>query len=53
MFNKIKNFLGTDIKTDKYKKVDDAKFGKISNFTMSGYVVPVVTVGLVVVFTSA
>ena len=32
MLNKIKNFLGTDIKTDKYKKRDDAKFGKISNF---------------------
>ena len=32
MLNKIKNFLGTDIKTDKYKKADDAKFGKISNF---------------------
>lgn len=32
MIGKIKNFLGTDIKTDKYKKVDDAKFGKISKF---------------------
>ncbi|MBU1668647.1 nitrate reductase [bacterium] len=32
MLNKLKNFLGTDIKTDKYKKADDAKFGKISNF---------------------
>ena len=32
MLSKIKNFLGTDIKTDKYKKRDDAKFGKISNF---------------------
>jgi assimilatory nitrate reductase catalytic subunit len=32
MLAKIKNFLGVDIKTDKYKKVDDAMFGKISNF---------------------
>ncbi len=32
MLNKIKDFLGVDIKRDKYKKVDDAKFGKISNF---------------------
>ncbi len=32
MLSKIKNFLGTDIKTDKYKKVDNAMFGKISNF---------------------
>jgi len=32
MIGKIKNFLGTDIKRDKYKKVDDAKFGKISKF---------------------
>ena len=32
MLKKIKDFLGVDIKTDKYKKVDDAKFGKISNF---------------------
>ncbi len=32
MLNKIKDFLGVDIKTDKYKKADDAKFGKISNF---------------------
>ncbi len=32
MLNKLKNFLGVDIKTDKYKKKDDALFGKISNF---------------------
>ena len=32
MLNKIKDFLGVDIKIDKYKKRDDAKFGKISNF---------------------
>ena len=32
MFAKIKDFLGVDIKTDKYKKVDNAMFGKISNF---------------------
>ncbi len=32
MLNRIKNFLGTDIKRDKYKKIDDDKFGKISNF---------------------
>jgi assimilatory nitrate reductase catalytic subunit len=32
MINKIKDFLGVDIKRDKYKKVDNAKFGKISNF---------------------
>ena len=32
MLAKIKNFLGVDIKTDKYKKGDDAMFGKISKF---------------------
>lgn len=32
MLNKIKNFLGADIKEEKYKKADDATFGKISNF---------------------
>ncbi|CAA6818972.1 MAG: Assimilatory nitrate reductase large subunit [uncultured Sulfurovum sp.] len=32
MLNNIKSFLGMDIKTDKYKKTDDALFGKISNF---------------------
>lgn len=32
MFSKMKDFLGLDIKVDKYKKRDDAKFGKISNF---------------------
>jgi len=32
MLAKLKNFLGVDIKTDKYKKADDAMFGKISNF---------------------
>jgi len=32
MLSKIKDFLGLDIKVDKYKKRDDAKFGKISNF---------------------
>ncbi len=32
MLGKIKDFLGVDIKTDKYKKVDNAMFGKISNF---------------------
>ena len=32
MLNRIKDFLGVDIKSDKYKKADDAKFGKISKF---------------------
>ncbi len=32
MLSEIKDFLGLDIKVDKYKKRDDAKFGKISNF---------------------
>jgi len=32
MIARLKDFLGIDIKTDKYKKRDDAKFGKISNF---------------------
>jgi len=32
MITKFKNFLGLDIKTDKYKKADDPVFGKISNF---------------------
>ncbi|CAA6807666.1 MAG: Assimilatory nitrate reductase large subunit [uncultured Sulfurovum sp.] len=32
MLNKLKDFLGVDIKTDKYKKADDKIFGKISNF---------------------
>lgn len=32
MFEKFKDFLGFDIKTDKYKKTDNAMFGKISNF---------------------
>jgi len=30
MINKIKNFLGADIKNEKYSLVDDAKFGKVS-----------------------
>ena len=30
VIDKLKNFLGVDIKEDKYKKRDDAKFGKIS-----------------------
>ena len=32
MLHKIKEFLGVDIKIDKYKKADDRKFGKISKF---------------------
>jgi len=32
MIEKIKMFLGTDIKTDKYKKGEDKLFGKVSNF---------------------
>jgi len=32
MIKSIKTFLGTDIKTDKYKKADDVLFGKISHF---------------------
>ncbi len=32
MITKLKDFLGLDIKTDKYKKSDDALFGKVSNF---------------------
>ena len=30
MINKIKNFLGTDIKEEKYSLVDDATFGKVA-----------------------
>ncbi len=30
MINKIKNFLGVDIKNEKYSLVDDAKFGKVA-----------------------
>jgi len=29
--NKVKNFLGVDIKEDKYKKADDKLFGKVSS----------------------
>jgi len=32
MLNKFKDFLGLDIKTEKYKKADDPVFGKISKF---------------------
>lgn len=32
MINRIKTLLGTDIKTDKYKKADDVMFGKVSAF---------------------
>ena len=30
MINKIKDFLGVDIKSEKYSLVDDAKFGKVA-----------------------